>query len=207
MIAVIDYGVGNLKSVENALKKQGADVIITDQADAILAADGVLLPGVGHFAHGMHCLKKSKLDQVIWQVVDQGTPLLGICLGLQLLFEKSAEAPDVSGMGILKGEILKIPDKTDLKVPHVGWNSLNFLGKSKLFQGFSQNPYVYFVHSYYLQAKDTSLVTATTEYGVTIQAAVADERRKVYACQFHPEKSGLVGLQMLKNFILIAESD
>ena len=199
MIAIIDYDAGNIKSVEKALQKLGADVVITKDAQEILQADKVILPGVGAFGDAMANLKKFGLDKVIYEVVGKGTPFLGICLGLQLLFERSDETPDVAGLGILKGEILRIPDKEDLKIPHMGWNSLHLQNQGRLFQGLSEQSYVYFVHSYYLKAEDEQIVKATTDYSVNIHASV--ERDNVFACQFHPEKSSDVGLQILKNFV------
>ena len=144
-------------------------------------------------------LKKFGLDKVIYEVVENGTPFLGICLGLQLLFERSDETPGVAGLGILKGEILRIPDKDDLKIPHMGWNSLHLQNQGRLFQGLSEQSYVYFVHSYYLKAEDEQIVKATTDYSVNIHASV--EKDNVFACQFHPEKSSDVGLKILKNFV------
>lgn len=199
MIAIIDYDAGNIKSVEKALQKLGADVVITKDAEEILRADKVILPGVGAFGDAMANLKKFGLDKVIYQVVEKGTPFLGICLGLQLLFERSDETPGVAGLGILKGEILRIPDKQDLKIPHMGWNSLHLQNEGRLFKGLSEQSYVYFVHSYYLKAEDEQIVKATTDYSVNIHASV--EKANVFACQFHPEKSSDVGLQILKNFV------
>ena len=199
MIAIIDYDAGNIKSVEKALQKLGADVVITKDAQEILRADKVILPGVGAFGDAMANLKKFGLDKVIYEVVENGTPFLGICLGLQLLFERSDETPGVAGLGILKGEILRIPDKDDLKIPHMGWNSLHLQNQGRLFMGLSEQSYVYFVHSYYLKAEDEQIVKATTDYSVNIHASV--EKDNVFACQFHPEKSSDVGLKILKNFV------
>ena len=199
MIAIIDYDAGNIKSVEKALQKLGQEVVITRDANVILHADRVILPGVGAFGDAMENLKKYQLDKVIYQVVENGIPFLGICLGLQLLFERSDETPDVDGLGILKGEILRIPDHEDLKIPHMGWNSLHFQNEGRLFKGLPEESYVYFVHSYYLKANEEEIVKATTEYSTTIHASV--EKGNVFACQFHPEKSSDVGLQILKNFV------
>ena len=199
MIAIIDYDAGNIKSVEKALQKLGADVVITKDAQEILRADKVILPGVGAFGDAMANLKKFGLDKVIYEVVEKGTPFLGICLGLQLLFERSDETPGVEGLGILKGEILRIPDKDDLKIPHMGWNSLHLQNQGRLFMGLSEQSYVYFVHSYYLKAEDEQIVKATTDYSVNIHASL--EKDNVFACQFHPEKSSDVGLKILKNFV------
>ncbi len=199
MIAMIDYDAGNIKSVEKALQKLGADVVITKDPQEILSADKVILPGVGSFGDAMNNLTKYGLDEVIHQVVGNRTPFLGICLGLQLLFERSDESPEAVGLGILKGEILRIPDADGLKIPHMGWNSLHLQYNGRLFEGLKENDYVYFVHSYYLKAEDESIVKATTNYGVNIHASV--EKDNVFACQFHPEKSSDVGLKILKNFV------
>lgn len=199
MIAIIDYDAGNIKSVEKALQKLGAEVVITKDADVILNADKVILPGVGAFGDAMSNLHKYGLVEVIHKVVEKGTPFFGICLGLQLLFERSDETPGVEGLGILKGEILRIPDKEDLKIPHMGWNSLHLQNGGRLFEGLEEQSYVYFVHSYYLKAEDEEIVKATTEYSVNIHASV--EKGNVFACQFHPEKSSDVGLRILKNFV------
>lgn len=199
MIAIIDYDAGNIKSVEKALQKLGQDVVITRDAEEILRADKVILPGVGAFGDAMANLKKYQLDDVIRQVVEKGTPFLGICLGLQLLFERSDESRGVDGLGILKGEICKIPENGELKIPHMGWNSLHLQNEGRLFQGLEEDAYVYFVHSYYLKAEEEEIVKATTNYSVEIHASV--EKGNVFACQFHPEKSSDVGLQILKNFV------
>lgn len=199
MIAIIDYDAGNIKSVEKALQKLGQEVVITRDAKTILHADKVILPGVGAFGDAMANLKKYGLDQVIYQVVEQNIPFLGICLGLQLLFEKSDESKGVAGLGILEGEICKIPDQEGLKIPHMGWNSLHLQNGGRLFHNIEENAYVYFVHSYYLKAKDEEIVKATTDYSTHIHASV--EKGNVFACQFHPEKSSDVGLQILKNFV------
>jgi glutamine amidotransferase len=199
MIAMIDYDAGNIKSVEKALQKLGAEVVITQDPEVILSAEKVILPGVGAFGDAMGNLKKYGLDTVIHQVVEKGTPFLGICLGLQLLFERSDETPGVEGLGILKGEILRIPEKDDLKIPHMGWNSLHLQNEGRLFKGLPEQSYVYFVHSYYLKAAEPEIVKATTDYSVNIHASV--EKGNVFACQFHPEKSSDVGLQILKNFV------
>ncbi len=205
MIAIIDYDAGNIKSVEKALVAFGEQVVVSRDKDIILSAEKVILPGVGSFGDAMGKIRAYGLEEVINEVVNRGTPFLGICLGLQLLFESSDEASGVKGLGILKGQILKIPDKEGVKIPHVGWNSLKFPNKGILFAGIREEAFVYFVHSYYLKAKDPGIVTATTEYSTLIHAAV--ERENVYACQFHPEKSSEVGLTILKNFIQIGRED
>ena len=199
MIAIIDYDAGNIKSVEKALHFLGQEVKITGDAQEILQADKVVLPGVGAFGDAMANLKNRGLDQVICQVAESGTPFLGICLGLQLLFERSDEAPGVEGLGILKGEIRKIPQQEGLKIPHMGWNSLHLEHNGRLFQGIKEGAYVYFVHSYYLKAEEEEIVKASTEYSTHIHASV--EKGNVFACQFHPEKSSEVGLKILKNFV------
>ena len=199
MIAIIDYDAGNIKSVEKALILLGQEVVITGGREEILKADKVILPGVGAFGDAMANLRKTGLDQVIREVTGKGTPFLGICLGLQLLFERSGEAPGVEGLGILKGEILRIPDSEGLKIPHMGWNSLHLENDGRLFRGISEGAYVYFVHSYYLKAADESIVKASTEYSTHIHASV--EKDNVFACQFHPEKSSDVGIQILRNFV------
>lgn len=199
MIAIIDYDAGNLKSVEKALIKLGAEVVVTRDSEEILKADKVILPGVGAFGEAMEKLTSFGLVDTIHKVVEKKTPFLGICLGLQLLFDYSEETPGCPGLSILKGGIVRIPQMDGLKVPHIGWNSLEVKENATLFKGLSAEPYVYFVHSYYLKAEDASVVSATTEYGVTIHASV--EKDNVFACQFHPEKSGEVGLTILKNFV------
>lgn len=198
MIAIIDYDAGNLRSVEKALLSLGEEVLVTRDRTELLAADKVILPGVGNFGDAMEKLKAYDLVGVIHELAERGKPFLGICLGLQLLFERSDEAPGVEGLGILKGEILRIPDKEGLKVPHIGWNSLHLQNEGRLFRDLPEGSYVYFVHSYYLKAENPQIVKATTEYGVTIDASV--EQGNVFACQFHPEKSSWVGLRILENF-------
>ena len=199
MTAIIDYDAGNLRSVEKALQALGEETVITRDRDRILAADRVILPGVGAFGDAMEKLHQYGLVEIIRQVVQKGTPFLGICLGLQLLFEESEESQGVPGLGILKGKIRRIPNTPGLKIPHMGWNSLTLRPETRLFSGLGEEPYVYFVHSYYLEAADPEIVAASADYGVVIHAAV--ETGNVFACQFHPEKSSDTGLQILKNFI------
>ena len=198
MTVIIDYDAGNIKSVEKALAALGEEAVITRTFREIARAERVILPGVGSFGDAMTQLKKYELDKAIKEIAEKGTPLLGICLGLQLLFESSEESPGVEGLCLLKGNILKLPEQTGLKVPHIGWNSLNLKNDGTLFVGMDESPYVYFVHSYYLQAADETSVKATAEYGVQIHASV--EKENIFACQFHPEKSSTEGLRILKNF-------
>lgn len=199
MIAIIDYDAGNIKSVEKAFLSMGETPVLTRDPEVILQADHIILPGVGSFGDAMENLNKFGLIDVIHEAINRKIPFLGICLGLQLLFESSEETPGVAGLGILKGKIVRIPEGPGLKIPHMGWNSLNVREGASLFKGLEKEPYVYFVHSYYLQAKDPKIVAATTEYGVTIHASV--EKENVFACQFHPEKSSKTGLAILKNFL------
>ena len=201
MIALIDYDAGNMKSVEKALQLIGQETEVTRDPQRILGADRVILPGVGSFGDAMENLHRFGLVEVIREVVRRKTPFLGICLGLQLLFEQSQESPGVKGLGILEGEIVRIPAGEGLKIPHMGWNSLEYPGRGRLFAGIPENSYVYFVHSYYLRAKDPSIVKAVTRYGVEIHASV--EKGNLFACQFHLEKSSDVGLQILKNFVAV----
>ena len=199
MIAIIDYDAGNIKSVEKALISLGEEIVVTRESQVILQADGVILPGVGAFGDAMDKLHSYGLVEVIKQVVAKNTPFLGICLGLQLMFDSSDETPGVEGLGILPGKIVRIPDGEGIKVPHIGWNSLTYPNQGRLYKGIPENSYVYFVHSYYLQAKEPEIVMAATEYGTYIHASV--EKGNVFACQFHPEKSSSVGLKILQNFI------
>lgn len=203
MVAIIDYDAGNIKSVEKAMLALGESVRITREPEEILSADHVILPGVGAFGDAMNKIHQYHLADVIWKVVDRRTPFLGICLGLQLLFESSEESEGIDGLGILRGKIVRLPETQGLKIPHIGWNSLNYPNKGRLFEGISEEAYVYFVHSYYLQAEDAQIVTATTEYAAHIHASV--EEGNVFACQFHPEKSSDVGMTILKNFLNISK--
>lgn len=199
MIAIIDYDAGNLKSVEKALISLGESPVVTRDKEILLSADKVILPGVGAFGEAMDKLHQYELVEVIQKVAENGTPLLGICLGLQLFFESSQESEGVKGLGLLPGRILRFPNTLGLKVPHMGWNSLKIKPEGRLFKGIDSGAYVYFVHSYYLEAKRQSDVAATAEYGLTFGASV--ERDNLFACQFHPEKSSDTGLKILKNFI------
>ena len=199
MIAIVDYDAGNMLSVAKALRHLGQEPEITRDPDVLIKADSVILPGVGAFGDAMEKLNGFGLVQVISDIIKSGKPFLGICLGLQLLYEGSEEAPGVAGIGALDGRIRKIPVGEYKKIPHMGWNSLRFPNKGRLFSGIDEGAYVYFVHSYYLEAADRSGVTATCEYNVTIDASV--EYKNVFACQFHPEKSGDIGLKILDNFV------
>lgn len=201
MVAIIDYDAGNIRSVEKAVMLLGCEAVVTRDRETILSADHVILPGVGAFGDAMAKLTKYELADSIREAVNRKLPFLGICLGLQLLFESSEEAPGIEGLGLLPGRILRIPEGDGLKIPHIGWNSLTFPNQGRLFQGIAQGAYVYFVHSYYLQAEDPKLVTASTEYGTVIHASV--ERDNLFACQFHPEKSSETGLKILQNFLNI----
>ena len=205
MIAVIDYDAGNLKSVEKALISLGEEVVVSRERDVILKADKVILPGVGAFGDAMEKLNRFGMVDTIHEVVAKKTPFLGICLGLQLIFESSEEAPGVKGLSLLPGKILRIPPADGLKIPHMGWNSLKIKDGATLFQGIADGSYVYFVHSYYLKADDESVVAASTEYGTHIHASIESEN--VFACQFHPEKSSDAGLKILKNFAGIGRED
>lgn len=200
MIAVIDYGAGNLHSVKNALDYLGAESVITSSSDEILRADKVILPGVGSFGDAMRRLEEKNLVDSVKRAADGSKPFLGICLGLQLLFESSEESPGVPGLGIFKGKVVKIPDH-GLKIPHMGWNNIAPAKESRILP--KNKPYVYFVHSYYINAYDKSDVSAYTEYGERLDVAV--ERGNVFATQFHPEKSGKAGLDILKRFLDLKE--
>ena len=199
MIAIIDYGAGNIQSVSKAFRHIGCDCFITNKKGEILSADGAVLPGVGSFGDTVDSLNKFGIRDAVTGFINSGKPFLGICLGLQLLFPGSEESEGAEGLGIFDGTITKIPGGEGLKIPHMGWNSIKIKDGSRLFKGIGVEPYVYFVHSYYLNAADRDIVAAQTEYGVTIDAAV--ERGNVFATQFHPEKSGSTGLKILKNFV------
>ena len=199
MIAIIDYDAGNLKSVEKALTALGEKPVVSRDKELLLSADKVILPGVGSFGDAMEKLHQYELVDVIHQVVSRGTPFLGICLGLQLFFESSGESKGVRGLSLLPGKIVRFPDTPGLKVPHMGWNRLDIKPGTRLFKGIDSGAYVYFVHSYYLEAGRESDVAASASYGIRFGASV--ERENLFACQFHPEKSGDTGLNILKNFI------
>ena len=203
MIAVIDYGGGNIQSVYKALKFIGCECKITCDKKEITEADGAILPGQGSFGDCVKSMREKGIDEAVAQFIKSGKPFLGICVGLQLLFEGSEESPEALGLGVFKGKIKRIPNGEGLKIPHMGWNSINVLNSDGVFKGIEDNSYVYFVHSYYLDAEDKSIVSAQTEYGVKIDAAVCEGN--VTATQFHPEKSGETGLKMLRNFAAMCE--
>lgn len=199
MVAIIDYGAGNLQSVKKALDFIGAKSIITADENEINAASHIILPGVGSFGDAMHSIREKGLENVIKKSADGSKHFLGICLGLQLLFESSEESPGVDGLGIFKGKIVTIPKDNGLKVPHIGWNSVSLKQTDGIFENLRDNSYFYFVHSYYLKDADEKVVGGTTEYGVPIQCAV--QQGRVSATQFHPEKSSEAGLTILRNFV------
>ena len=205
MIGMIDYDAGNIKSVEKALNYLGEEVVVTRDPEILRSCEKVILPGVGSFGAAMEKLHKYELVPVIKEIVAKGTPFLGICLGLQLLFESSEESPGVEGLGILKGKIVKIPPCEGLKIPHMGWNSLHLQNDGRLFKDVPEGSYVYFVHSYYLQAENPQIVKAVTDYSTCIHASV--EQGNVFACQFHPEKSSRWGLKMLENFAKLGKEE
>ncbi len=204
MIAICDYDAGNIMSVQKACAYLGHEYILTRDKDQILSADHVILPGVGSFGDAMEKLRFYGLEDVLKEVCAKGTPFLGICLGLQLLFEESDETPGAKGLGLFKGAIKRIPDQNGtLKIPHMGWNSLSYPSLGRLFEGIPEGTDVYFVHSYYLPCEQDPdhMIKAVTDYGVPIGASV--EKDNLFACQFHPEKSGRWGLKILDNFLNI----
>lgn len=205
MIAIIDYDAGNIKSVEKAFLALGQEIVVTRDQNIILNADGVVLPGVGAFGDAMQKLHDYNLVDTIHKVVEKNTPFLGICLGLQLMFESSEETPGVEGLKLLEGRIVRIPEGEGIKIPHIGWNSLSYPQRGRLYKDIPEDSFVYFVHSYYLQAKDPEIVKAITEYGVEIHASV--EKDNIFACQFHPEKSSAVGMKILENFIAVVKGE
>lgn len=204
MISILDYGAGNLKSVVNAFRYLGCEVEITNDAQRLMQSQAAVLPGVGSFGDAASCLEKSGLWQPVLDYISGGRPFLGICLGMQLLFQESEESPGVQGLGVFPGKICRIPDGEGLKIPHIGWNSLDQKIETGLLRGIPEESYVYFVHSYYLHTPQREIVSACTQYGVTIDASI--ESGNVFAAQFHPEKSGQTGLLMLKNFADIAKN-
>ena len=199
MVAIIDYGAGNLMSVKKALDFIGAESEITMDKEKIKAASHVILPGVGSFGDAMGSMERRGLTETVKSAALSGKPFLGICLGLQLLFDRSDESEGVKGLSLLKGKISSIPKNLGLKVPHMGWNSVSVRQSGGIFQDIPDDSYFYFVHSYYLNGADESDVAATAQYGVEIQCAV--QRDNLCAVQFHPEKSGSIGLKLLENFL------
>ena len=199
MVAIIDYDAGNIKSVIKAFRYLGEEVVLTRDSEVILKADHVVLPGVGAFGDAMKRLTDYGLTDVIKQVASEGTPLLGICLGLQLLFESSEESPGAVGLGLLKGTNVRFTEAPGYKIPQIGWNSLELKNSGRLFEGIEEGAFVYFVHSFYAVAEDSQVVKATCTY--TDRATASVEKANIFACQFHPEKSGNVGLKILKNFL------
>ncbi len=205
MIAIIDYGAGNIGSVKKAVEYAGGEAVVTADHETIRTADGIIFPGVGAFGDAMRQLEAKGLCGIIRECIESGRPFLGICLGMQMLFERSEEAPGVAGLGVLGGDIVRFAPDMGLKVPHIGWNSIDYDRDCPLFAGLPEKPYVYFVHSYYLKAKDEGCVSARADYGHAFHAAVW--RGSCFATQFHPEKSGQVGLTMLKNFVGLTKED
>lgn len=205
MIAVIDYGAGNLKSVKNALDQLGAANMRASTSKEILLADAVILPGVGEFGTAMAELERRGIKEAVIEAAGSGRPLLGICLGMQLLFEAGEESPGAKGLGILPGRVPRFPAEMGLKIPHMGWNSVMPIKENRLLDGLPKGSYMYFVHSFYVKAAERADVSAISEYGLIFDAAV--ERGNIFGCQFHPEKSGAAGLVILKNFIEIAKGE
>lgn len=205
MVAIIDYDAGNIRSVEKAVQSLGHEAVITRDPEVILTAEHVILPGVGSFGDAMEKLEKYGLTNVVKKAALSGTPFLGICLGEQLLFEESDETPGIKGLGLLKGKVLKFDARKGLKIPQIGWNSLNLKNNGRLFRDIPNGSYVYFVHSYYVKAEDEAIVTAECDYANTAHASV--ERGNLFACQFHPEKSGKTGLKILNNFLDLKRED
>ena len=199
MVGIIDYGAGNLQSVKKALDFLGYESEITMDREKILSASHVILPGVGSFGDAMASIRERGLEDIIKQAASGEKHFLGICLGLQLMFEKIDETPGVEGLGIFKGDIVKIPSENGLKVPHIGWNSINLKQTDGIFNGIKDGSYFYFVHSYYLKNADADVVAATAQYGVEIECAI--QKGRVCATQSHPEKSSETGLRLLKNFM------
>lgn len=198
-LVIVDYGMGNLRSVEKALEKLGTSPVITSRADEICTGDGIIVPGVGAFGDAMAELSRLELVEVLRRLAKDGIPLLGICLGLQIFFDQSEEAPGVEGLGLVRGDVRRFSLPPEFKIPHMGWNALRIAPNSHLFAGIPDGSHVYFVHSYYVDPKDDSVVAATSDYGIRFAAAI--EKGNVFGVQFHPEKSQTVGLQILTNFV------
>ncbi|WP_251859613.1 imidazole glycerol phosphate synthase subunit HisH [Clostridium sp. Marseille-Q2269] len=196
MISIVDYGMGNLKSVENALNFLGIKSVITSKKEVILNSDGVILPGVGAFPDAINNIRENGIDKILKEVVKKDKPLLGICLGMQLLFQESKEIKNCEGLGFFKGKIEKI--KGDLKIPHMGWNNLSFYKQSPILKNIKENSFVYYVHSYYAKIEEEEILNAYSQYGMEIPGIVS--KKNIYGIQFHPEKSGDIGLRILSNF-------
>jgi glutamine amidotransferase len=197
LIAVIDYGMGNLRSVTNALEKLGADAVVTRDKQVIEASKAIILPGVGAFGKCIENLEKLELLDFIKETIGEGKQYLGICLGMQVLFESSEEAPGIAGMGVLKGTVPRFTG--DIKIPHMGWNNIKIVKETEILRGIDNSEYFYFVHSYYCSPEDKGIVATTTPYGGEFVSSV--QKDNIFACQFHPEKSQRVGLQLLQNFV------
>ena len=197
MIAIIDYGMGNIRSVEKGFQKAGADVKVTQDPRDINNADGVVLPGVGAFRDCMKGLEDLNLSNAVIETIKKGKPFLGICVGLQILFSESEEFGTSRGLDIFKGRVVRF-QSSDLKIPQMGWNQLNIINSNALFKGIPDKSYFYFVHSYYVVPEDKGIISTTTDYGIDFTSSVCSDN--VYAVQFHPEKSQTLGLKVLENF-------
>ncbi len=198
MIVVVDYGMGNLRSVSKALEHIGADVKVSDKAKDLRDAHGIVLPGVGAFRDAVRNLKEKGLWETLIEEINKGKPFLGICLGLQLLFEKSFEFGETEGLGIIKGEVVKFKLPSEFKIPHMGWNQIWIRKKSRLMEGIDEGSFFYFVHSYYVSCKEESVKLTETDYHIYFTSSI--EKDNVFATQFHPEKSQKLGLKLLTNF-------
>ncbi len=198
MIKIVDYGMGNLRSVQKAFERIGADATVVSQPADVAGADKLVLPGVGAFRDGIGQLKRTGLDRPVREHIAADKPFLGICLGLQLLFDVSYEDGQWEGLGVLPGAVVRFTDQADLKIPHMGWNSLEFAKPARIFEGVPEGSSVYFVHSYFAVPQDESVIAARTEHGTRFVSAIA--KNNLFATQFHPEKSQSVGLRLLRNF-------
>jgi len=198
VIAIVDYGMGNLRSVEKALQRVGAKTLVTGKPEKVLAAEGLVLPGVGAFKDCMGNLREYGLVEPIYEFIQSGRPFLGICLGLQLLFTESEEFGIYKGLDIIKGKVVRFPQNSGLKIPHMGWNTIKIKKKIPLLQDIKDESYFYFVHSYYVIPEEESIVATTTNYGIEFVSSIY--QNNIFACQFHPEKSQELGLRVLKRF-------